>query len=70
MITLNIERPHIHVALDALESRRDAYLRTAAWYRGEADENFIIEEVRDEDEAESIAQNFEDAIAAIRAQLT
>lgn len=69
MVTLNIERTHLHVALDALETRRDAYLRTAAWYRGEADDDFIIEEVRDEDEAESIARSFQDAITAIRAQL-
>lgn len=69
MITLNIDRTHIHVALDALESRRDAYLRTAAWYRGEAEDDFVIEEVRDEAEAESIARSFDEAIAAIRAQL-
>lgn len=69
MVTLQVDRAHLLVALDALASRRDAYARTAAWYRGEADDDFLIEEVRDEEEALAIAAHFEAAREALAAAL-
>ena len=69
MVTLNLNPTHVSIALEALESRRDAYLKTAAWYRGKASDDFVIEEVEDAAEAEEIARGFTEVIDAIRGQV-
>lgn len=64
MIRLELERMHTLTIIDALESRRDAYLATAAYHRGEPVDVWI-EEVADADEAERIAATFDEALRIV-----
>ena len=69
--TIKLTSNEIGQILDVLESRRDDYQRTAEYYRGENDQcDFIIEEVTDEHEAESLAEMYRDLIDKIRGQLS
>jgi hypothetical protein len=58
--------------LDGLESRVDSWRRTAEYLRTEElpdGEFFIIEECRDEDEAEELAACYEGIIRNIKSQM-
>ena len=68
--TIKLTSNEIGQILDVLESRRDDYQRTAEYYRGENDQcDFIIEDVTDEHEAESLYEMYRDLIEKIRGQL-
>ena len=68
--TIKLTSNEIGQILDVLESRRDDYQRTAEYYRGENDgDDFIIEDVTDEHEAECLYEMYRDLIDKIRGQL-
>ena len=68
--TIKLTSNEIGQILDVLESRRDDYQKTAEYYRGENDQcDFIIEDVTDEHEAESLYEMYRDLIDKIRGQL-
>lgn len=69
--TIKLTSNEIGQILDVLESRRDDYQRTAEYYRGENDQgDFIIADVTDEHEAESLAEMYASLIEKIRGQLS
>jgi hypothetical protein len=69
--TIKLSRNEIGQILDVLESRRDDYQKTAEYYRGENDQcDFIIEDVTDEHEAESLYEMYHGLIDKIRGQLS
>ena len=54
---------------DGLCARRDSWLETAKWFRGECkDPYFMIEECSDEDEAQEIAAHYSEIIETLQAQ--
>ena len=69
--TIKLTSNEIGQILDVLESKRDDYQRTAEYYRGENDGcDFLIEDVTDEQEAESLYEMYHDLIEKIRGQLS
>ncbi len=57
--------------IDALESRCEAYRKTAGYFRGENDgSDFLIEDVTDEQEAENLYEIYRGLIEKIRGQLS
>lgn len=66
MVPLVLDTLDLGQALDALDTRAEAYERTAAYLKAEeegegydmGDDFFVIEEVSDSDEARAIAKHF------------
>ncbi|WP_367871592.1 hypothetical protein [Luteolibacter sp. Populi] len=55
--------------IDGLCARRDSWAETAKWFRGECkDPFFMIEECRDEEEAQEIADHYSEIIENLQAQ--
>ena len=55
--------------IDGLCARRDAWAKTAQWFRGELQEQvFLIEECNDEDEAQQIADHYTEIIDTLQTQ--
>lgn len=70
MIHIELSDLDLGQTLDALDTRAEAYEKTAAYLDGEVleDEFFLIEEVSDSDEARQIAEHFRGIIGKIREQ--
>jgi hypothetical protein len=54
--------------LDGLETRAEAWEKTADYHRTGESPNFIVEEGKNADEADSIANHYRSIIAKIRKQ--
>ncbi|MCW1917094.1 hypothetical protein OJ996_26130 [Luteolibacter sp. GHJ8] len=55
--------------IDGLSARRDAWTKTAQWFRGELQEQFfLIEECNDEYEAQQIADHYTEIIDTLQTQ--
>ena len=68
--TIKLTSNEIGQILDALESRCEAYRKTAEYFRGENDGgDFLIEDVTDEEEAENLYEMYRGLIEKIRGQL-
>lgn len=69
-IRLSLSPADVLQILDALDSRAEAYEKTAKGHTGDLydDDFFIPEEVRDSNEAREIAKHFRDIIATINEQ--
>ena len=69
--TLKLTSSEAGQIIDALESRQDAYQKTAEFYQGTNDGcDFMIEEVSGEHEAENLAEMYASLIEKIRGQFT
>jgi hypothetical protein len=55
--------------MDGLCARQEAWVKTAAWHRGELyDPHFPVEESADEDEAQTIADHYSAILETLREQ--
>lgn len=70
MIRIELSDIDLGQTLDALDTRAEAYEKTAAYYDGESAEGefFLIEEVNDAYEARQIAEHFRSIMAKIEEQ--
>lgn len=70
MIRIELSDIDLGQTLDALDTRAEAYEKTAAYLDGEPlrDEFFLIEEVNDAYEARRIAEHFRSIMAKIEQQ--
>lgn len=76
-VTVKLEVSDVLQVLDALESRAEAYERTAALIKGEYkiseedafDSFFVPEECKDAAEAEEIARHFRDIYRTLESQI-
>ncbi len=70
-LNIKLTRNEAGQLIDTLESRCEAYRKTAEYFRGENDGGyFLIEDVTDEQEAESLYEMYRAIIEKIRGQLT
>lgn len=70
MIRIELSDIDLGQTLDALDTRAEAYEKTAAYYEGEPTKGdfFVIEEVNDAYEARRIAEHFRSIMAKIQEQ--
>lgn len=77
VVTISLEAADVFQILDALESRAEAYEKTASLMKGEykiseedaLDSFFVPEECRDAAEAEEIAKHFRDIFRTLESQI-
>jgi hypothetical protein len=70
-LNIKLTRNEAGQLIDALESRCEAYRKTAEYFRGENDGcDFLIEDVTDEEEAENLYEMYRSLIEKIRGQLS
>ena len=69
--TVTLSSVDIFQTIDALSSRAESYEQTARYLIGEhgADDHIIIEECRDQVEAQAIAKHFREIIKTIECQI-
>lgn len=70
MVRIEMSDIDLGQTLDALDTRAEAYEKTAAYLDGESieDDGFIIEEVNDSYEARRVAEHFRSIMAKIEEQ--
>jgi len=77
VVTISLESADVFQILDALDSRAEAYEKTASLMKGEyklseedaLDDFFVPEECRDAAEAEEIAKHFRDIFRTLESQI-
>jgi hypothetical protein len=72
MITLRLTRNQVGQILDGLRCRQETYQKTADCLNNSpnADPLFVIEEVRDAEEAENMVRIYGDIIQVMKKQMT
>jgi len=69
-VTLVLDKNDVGQILDALIERAEVWKKTADYLSGgSVDEEFVVEECRDEDEAREIAERYAAIIDSIRNQM-
>ena len=70
-VTITLDQNDVGQVIDGLEVRLNAYERTAEYFEGRLeDDMFIIEEVRDGEEAERIAKQYKRILDEIKSQIS